>query len=478
MNWSKYQQAVFDFDIKDHCGLLVNAVAGSGKSTVIEECVRRLPYGLPTGSFAFNVAIKEAMAVRLADLDSYVDVKTLNGYGYQACRDALHKYIKIDKNKVEKTLRFDVLNGAKEEDTKKAFYQARYWINRMVGLCQANMMFAPNYAEAFELAERQGIDSPTKITETQLWGLFEETYKRCWAKTGVMSFDDQIAMPLFYNWDLPEYARLYIDESQDLTTAQIELVNRAQAICTFVGDPYQSIYSFRGADRLAISKIRARCTELPLSVCYRCSKAIVRDAQQIVPHIEYWDQSPEGICETISWKHFKPVDGDVVLCRTTAPLVASCLERIRNGLRGKVAGREIGENLTMMLDDFDNQMTSAEVIGLLDAKPVGYQSDEARMARNDKVDTIKALGERCLTVGDIIKTIKMIFDDSNTPGVLYSTIHKAKGREWDRGFLIHPEKLPHKLAKTDEALDQERNLDYVWRTRFKRERYTVANLGQ
>jgi len=473
MNWSKYQQGAFDFDIKDHNGLLINAVAGSGKSTVIEECIRRQPPLGSIGSFAFNVTIKDEMKLRLADL-VHVDVRTLNGLGYLACREGLRKYIKIDRDKVEKILRFDVLNGVKDDEDKAAFYQARYWIVKMVGLCQANMLFAPNYMEVFELADRQGIDMPTKLTETQLWGLFAETYRRCWEKTNVMSFDDQIAMPLYYNWDLPIYTRMYIDETQDLTTAQIELVNRAKAICTFVGDPYQSIYSFRGADRLAIAKIRAQTTELPLSVCYRCAKAIVRDAQQIVPHIEYWEGSPEGICDQISRKNFKPVDGDVVLCRTTAPLVKDCLARIRAGLKATVKGRDIGDGLISLLDE-DDRTPSAEMVLILESKgPKGFQSDEARMARNDKVDTIKALAEQCATVGEIRKAIKDIFDDNEKPGVLYSTIHKAKGCEWDRGFLIHPELIPHKLAKTPEALEQERNLDYVWRTRFRKERYTVV----
>lgn len=472
MNWSHYQQAVFDFDIKDHTGLLVNAVAGSGKSTAIEECIRRRPYGDSIGSFAFNVDIKDAMKARLADLP-YVDVRTLNGLGYLACRNGLRHYIKIDRDKVEKVLRFDVLHGVKDDEDKAAFYQARYWIVKMVGLCQANMMFKPDYPAVFALAERQGIDSPTKITETQLWGLFEETYQRCWEKTNVMSFDDQISMPLYYNWELPKYARMYIDETQDLTAAQIELVNRAQSICTFVGDPYQSIYSFRGADRLAIEKIRAQTTELPLSVCYRCAKSIVRDAQQVVPHIEYYEGSPEGICSNVSKKDFKPVDGDVVLCRTTAPLVSACLARIRDGLKATVKGREIGDGLIALLEGQDNRMASAEIVQILESKTLGWQTDEARMARNDKVETIKALAEQCPTVGDIRSSIKDIFDDNDKPGVLFSTIHKAKGCEWDRGFLIHPEQIPHKLAKTPEAREQERNLDYVWRTRFRKERYTV-----
>jgi superfamily I DNA/RNA helicase len=143
-------------------------------------------------------------------------------------------------------------------------------------------------------------------------------------------------------------------------------------------------------------------------------------------------------------------------------------------LKATVKGREIGDGLISLLEGHDNRMTSAEIVLILESKTLGWQTDEARMARNDKVDTIKALAEECPTVGGIREKIKEIFDDNDKPGVLFSTIHKAKGCEWDRGFLIHPEQIPHKLAKTPEALEQERNLDYVWRTRFRKERYTVV----
>jgi hypothetical protein len=34
--------------------------------------------------------------------------------------------------------------------------------------------------------------------------------------------------------------------------------------------------------------------KMPLSINYRCSKAVVRNAQIMVPEIEAWDQAPEG----------------------------------------------------------------------------------------------------------------------------------------------------------------------------------------
>jgi superfamily I DNA/RNA helicase len=49
-----------------------------------------------------------------------------------------------------------------------------------------------------------------------------------------------------------------------------------------VGDPHQAIYGFRGANSDALDKIVARfaCRTLPLSVSYRCSKAVVAEAQK------------------------------------------------------------------------------------------------------------------------------------------------------------------------------------------------------
>lgn len=64
------------------------------------------------------------------------------------------------------------------------------------------------------------------------------------------------------------------------------------------------------------------------------------------------------------------------------------------------------------------------------------------------------------------KGIEDIFTDG-TPGITLATIHRVKGLEADKTVILHPELMPHPMAKTPEAKEQEQNLKYVAFTRAK-----------
>src|SRR5688500_13564974 len=47
--------------------------------------------------------------------------------------------------------------------------------------------------------------------------------------------------------------------------------------------------------------------------------------------------------------------------------------------------------------------------------------------------------------------------------------HKSKGLEWNSVFYLDPWRIPSKYANSQEEKDQESNLDYVIKTRSKRD---------
>ena len=84
----------------------------------------------------------------------------------------------------------------------------------------------------------------------------------------------------------------------------------------------------------------------------------------------------------------------------------------------------------------------------------------------DKINTLEILSNGCLTGDDLINKLKIIFSD-DADGICLSTIHKSKGLEADRVFIIHSELMPSKHAKKDWEKLQEKNLMYVAYTRAK-----------
>ena len=67
----------------------------------------------------------------------------------------------------------------------------------------------------------------------------------------------------------------------------------------------------------------------------------------------------------------------------------------------------------------------------------------------------------------VIEKIDTIFSDKDKSGICLSTIHKSKGLEADRVFIIHQDLIPSKYASLPWELEQEKNLEYVAYTRAK-----------
>ena len=82
-------------------------------------------------------------------------------------------------------------------------------------------------------------------------------------------------------------------------------------------------------------------------------------------------------------------------------------------------------------------------------------------------------------VDDLVADIENMFGntpDGQQPQVLtLSTIHKSKGREWHRVYLLGREKyMPSPYAKKDWQMEQEKNLEYVAITRALKELIMVT----
>jgi DNA helicase-2/ATP-dependent DNA helicase PcrA len=75
-----------------------------------------------------------------------------------------------------------------------------------------------------------------------------------------------------------------------------------------------------------------------------------------------------------------------------------------------------------------------------------------------------------MSAKDVDTVLKEIFTDKPpvTPHIVMSTVHKAKGLEADRVFILRPDLMPHPLAKGHDELIQEDNLHYVAITRAQK----------
>lgn len=483
---SVYQQGVYDHIASVVNGrtqgrhLRVDALAGSGKTTTAKRSLDLIPLSQQIMMTAFNKRIAQALQ---GELPFNAEAMTMHSFGNGILSSYGRRRPQLNKWKTDFILENYIYDMRNE---RGKFFKEKGAISKIVGLFKAEGYYAqPEPSDAIAIVDKYGIELPGRPSEISAKAI--EAFEIGKGMTEVIDFDDMIFLPMYLEIPIPKYQWLYIDELQDNNKVQTDLLIAAGSEGTIVGigDRHQSIYGFRGAMQgimdLFVEQLAATC--LPLSICYRCPKAVVRQAKKFVPQIEWADWAEDGTCDTVKVDFFlkNVTDGHYVLCRNTEPLIGCCLRFIREGRKAIVLGRDIGQNLMVLLTKIDEMGRAPDLMGKISA----YRAQEiARLSalRNgdeligqleDRLVTIEALIGHIgpsANLRDLERLINKIFEDeASGDGITFMTIHKAKGLEAKFVWGIRPDLLPSRYAKTDWALQQERNLGYVQVTRAQQQ---------
>lgn len=466
MEYSNYQLAVFDWLEKGGGDGISEACAGSGKTFVLTELNKRLPGSMSRQAFAFNTHIADTFTER------GLPGVTANAFGWRALRGALGR---VELLKGWKTS--NILRGILPDELRIPWSRS---IGHLVSLGKATLcMSSMEFDSRIEgLVADAGVELP--LFKDGQEGVWREALVRAFRDSIVnvrqMDFDDQIYQVCRLGIGVPRFDMVMVDETQDYAPMTIALMQMAAAGRSYwVGDSYQAIYRFRGADPLVMKEIQG--TGLPLSYSYRCASEIVGWAAQWVPpgHILPAPGAAVGCVEWIEESDFDPGAGDMVTCRMTAPLVKSALGMIRRGRKAYVKGRDLGKGLCDLIDSLTHGCSAVELEQLL-AEYKAVQCERLRALGRDEssvVDRVEAIEYFC-DLGDsreIKRRIESVFAEDGD-GVMHCTIHRSKGSEAGIVYCIRPDKLPHKKGNPDE----ERRLQYVQATRAKR-RLVYVNKG-
>ena len=278
---------------------------------------------------------------------------------------------------------------------------------------------------------------------------------------------------------------VFFDECQDANRCQIRIIEKilkkdklsgkiTGRLFSF-GDFFQGIYGFNGCDDKSYEWFEKfpNTKILPLSVSFRCSKNVIIEAQKIVPDIKALDDAPDGLVR--DGDVLKEAEsGDFILCRTTMPLVKLFFEFLTQHKKAIIKGSDIGIQLIELIGKINNLSKlvtfweSELSIFRKDLKADGVLNPNEHSgytALEDKVMTLLFLAKLSDSILDLKYKIKSIFTDE-IQGICLSTIHKIKGLEANRVFIIRPDLLPMKNVKPWQYL-QEMNLHYVAITRAK-----------
>jgi DNA helicase-2/ATP-dependent DNA helicase PcrA len=477
-NWSRFQLAIFE-ELKSDQNLVVEAKAGAAKSTVLEECNRRLPESMKVLNVAFNKHIAEALQKRLP---RGREAGTLNSVGWRAVRGAYRGAILNPDKDFQFLLSHFNMN---DKDEREQFGKIAGTIRRTVDLFKS-LNFQEWPENWVEILDTYGVETGEfeEVDQFPYWA--EKTFNWSIDYLTEFSFADQIYQVLRRGLPLEQREMLFVDETQDLSPMQIELIKRLGRRIICVGDRHQSIYVFRGADLRAMDRVieETSAKVMPLSICYRCSKSVIREAQKLVPEIEHAPDAIEGSVSTIKKEDFyKQLSGnEMVTCRNTAPLIRECLRQLGRKQKAFVRGRDIGDKIYELVDKVGRICRSND---LEDFLPALADYSSARMNKlmatgreteaellQDRVDSIRCFAEDASTIQDVFEIMNEVFSDANKIGTEYSTVHKAKGREIDNVYRLEEWLCPSPKTKPH-LLPIEHNIKYVEITRAKTNLFSI-----
>lgn len=525
-NWSAQQQAIFEWFARGRGSLVVRARAGSGKTTSIIEGVSKAPERSILIA-AYNKHIQEDMNRKLTNQSAAA--KTLHAVG-RGC--VLHACDKAEVNSdrgyalaSQALSDTSVLDGISLPDRYDAFLAKGSLIRQYPVVDRSVVtLVAKVAAQVKELRPLSVLEDKdtARLSVMDVMGDFDMSVDQAleingWsdervaayalkamqlsvdsADDGIVDFPDMIFLPLVKGWTYRRYDMIVIDEAQDMSEPMLEFAMRMlrpNGRIAVVGDDKQAVYGFRGADSGCIDRLKTsmKAIELPLTTTYRCAASIVREAQRLVPDIMPRPNAPEGIVRTIERRKLAQEvrHGDVVLSRVNSVLLGACFDVIHAGKAVTVLGKEIGDGLNKIVKDITRGKTvslaefTSDLEDWKDAQIAKFGSSKsrgmkARLARLlEAADALDYVACSLLennaaqdTIGLTNKIAFLFHQRDRRQAVTFSTIHKMKGQESDRVFVLRDTLYVYGMKQEDQ---EEKNIEYVAITRAINELVWVAD---
>lgn len=440
MKLTQEQKAIFNFVNNGEGHGIVNAVAGSGKTSTLLHIAAQLPQSMRVLFCAFNKSIGEEIAQRLGQQDvHHIDVKTIHALGYsllqlhqiKATRINAAKYPQILDQLITNELQWaiDEVQRSENGTNKKSIKQFKSEVLQInsrsrSALLGDSLAGFKHMLERYDLLGSSASVEQYAATYFEVNNLLESRGIREALEKGNIDFKDMTFLPNQLGIaSHQKYDFIFIDECQDLSTAQIETVLRFLADdgrVLAVGDTHQSIYAFMGADPNAFEKVRDQLESMSgvqqfsLSTCFRCPNEVIELARLYKNSISPFDQKKGEVT-------YIQADQINQFARPNDLIIARKKESLQT-LAPKLLHRKLR---------------------------VQFNGD----SRQDSAKKPKA---------------------GRTNAVKLSTIHGAKGLEADRVFILDYDLLPTDRESMQEwERQQEENLVYVALTRAKNTLFLV-----
>ena len=381
---STYQQDILDFFLNNpQSNMLVNALAGSGKSTT--ACMLSEHSKTSDLYIAFNASVVEEFKKKIKNPKT--KVMTMHSLAYsimlynveQESKDSGEKpkgfgsqrskrTVSLDNFKPHKILDEEITKryGRYIEFAKRVFLKDNY-VN-LYNLCRLTLTDMSSNKDVSRLIDDhvlflyygdEGYSAPDISEITSTLKILDTKSRQQFETQGVIDFTDMLWITFnklkYDNWEVPYwalYTNIYCDEVQDFSNIQLnflKFIKRTKGRYVFIGDFHQAIYNFAGANAQAfnqIPKMFAPVETFDLPICYRCAKShLSRVNREYGIPILPCDDAPMGFVKTIDKNKISEYAkaGDMVISRKNKWIAEVVLDLARNGTPIFIEDKEMVE---------------------------------------------------------------------------------------------------------------------------------------
>lgn len=482
----------------------ISAFAGTGKTTTISLIAHALAKSQKRGIYlAFNKVIAEEAGAKMPAL---VQAKTFHSLAYNSVpkwlthrlRTGLALYV---KNFLQWSGICDstIVMGDESKTQVNGADAVEYTVSpalKFMIVKRALEYFCRSDSDAPDIQHLQAaadsiLDTKLHSADSQILGeVLLPHLQRMWddmcSPTGDLMISHDVYLK-YYALNNPEikYDFILFDEAQDTDRLMLSILKKQKAPVIFVGDSYQQIYEWRGA-KDAMSLFDGAETSLTKS--FRFGKNIAAVANAILDHMGSAEQITGGSSDDglVDYTTAYPQDVNAVLCRTNAGAITAAITYLEANPTRRI-NLELNatpESILELVDEIEKFS-----YGLKSNHPVLRNFENIKeletycekFSVDDRISGIfrlyKQYGLTYLT--NLFNQVGNVSKSEVLAGALtITTVHKAKGREWDNVYLLDDfegktfakDKESGQLAFTQDA---ESRLLYVAVTRAKSKLYAM-----
>ncbi len=463
--------------------LKINAVAGSGKTTTIIACAKQLPKAVSGIYIAFNKTVKEEAALKFASFG-------LSNFKVETAHSLAYKHIVAQKGYTLKANGYkphelpSILNMQGSGEKHYEFIVSNHILKLVSLFCNSSKQKVEevDYLATIDNEKTyQFVQNclPFIVLQTRLF------LAKMFNKEIEVTHDFYLKMFQLSNPILP-YQYILFDEAQDASAAMLDVVLKQPATKIIVGDTHQQIYSWRYAIN-SLEKVDFETLHLTNS--FRFNDNIAMLANEILGYKkDIFDKV--AIENVIGVGSTSTTQTKATIARTNIGLLVEAIGFVTNSKKstsiyfeGNINSYTYADDGTSLYDVlflYNNQQSKIKDTLLKSMKVFAdleeYVDKTGDVQLGMLVEIVKEYENEIFDILKLLKEKHLPLDKKNSANMIFTTVHRCKGLEYDEVYLAEDFITKEKLDKHIEQgvddlklikLNEEINLLYVAVTRTK-----------